>query len=51
MNDSKEDLIKEIESERLILNKSIDEGREYEEIYKNSVRLDALIEKYIMAGY
>ncbi len=28
MNDSKEDLIKEIESERLILNKSIDEGRE-----------------------
>lgn len=51
MNNAKEDLIREIESARLILNKSIDEGQAYEEIYKNSVRLDALIEKYIMAGY
>ncbi len=51
MNNSKEDLIREIESARLVLNKSIDEGQEYEEIYQNSVRLDVLIEKYIMAGY
>ena len=47
MKHPKEELIQEIESARRILNQSIDERRQYEEIYKNSVQLDALIEKYI----
>ena len=45
------ELITKIESARLILNKSIDEKRGYEEIYKNSVELDVLIEQYILSGY
>ena len=51
MKHPKEELTQEIESARRILNQSIDERRQYEEIYKNSVQLDALIEKYIAAGY
>ncbi|MCI8888732.1 MAG: Spo0E family sporulation regulatory protein-aspartic acid phosphatase [Hungatella sp.] len=51
MENSKEELIRKIESARLILNKSIDEKRNYEEIYQNSIALDALIEEYIIAGY
>lgn len=51
MECAKEELITKIESARLILNRSIDEKREYQEIYKNSIELDALIEQYIMSGY
>lgn len=51
MDNSKEGLVKKIESARLILNKSIDEKQSYEEIYQNSIKLDALIEEYITAGY
>ncbi len=48
---TREKLIREIESARKKLNRSIDEKRKYEEIYQDSVRLDALIEQYIVAGY
>ncbi|MCI8516286.1 MAG: Spo0E family sporulation regulatory protein-aspartic acid phosphatase [Hungatella sp.] len=51
MENAKEELVKKIESARVVLNKSIDEKRRYEEIYKNSVDLDSLIEQYIEAGY
>ncbi len=51
MESAKEELITKIESARLILNKSIDEKRKYEEVYKNSIELDALIEEYIMSEY
>lgn len=48
---SKEELIKKIEQARCILNKSIDSKEKYEEIYKNSIHLDSLIEQYIVAGF
>ena len=48
---TREELIYEIESARKKLNQSIDEKRRYEEIYQYSVRLDALIEQYIVAGF
>lgn len=51
MEISKDELIRRIESARFILDKSIDEKHHYEEIYRNSVELDALIEQYIEAGY
>ena len=51
MNPAKEELIQKIEAARAILNKSIDEKRQYEEVYRNSVELDLLIEQYIVAGY
>lgn len=51
MEYSKEELVKKIEEARLILNKSIDERHKYEEVYKNSVELDSLIEQYIAEGY
>ena len=51
MENAKEELVKKTESARVVLNKSIDEKRRYEEIYKNSVDLDSLIEQYIEAGY
>jgi hypothetical protein len=51
MTCSKEELIQKIEAARLILNRSIDEKRQYEEVYQNSVKLDSLIEQYIVAGY
>lgn len=51
MQISKEELIEKIESARSILNKSIDEKKQYEEIYQNSVKLDDLIAQYIEAGY
>lgn len=51
MENSKDELIRKIESARLVLNKSIDENHNYDEIYKNSVELDRLIEEYIIAGY
>lgn len=51
MNYPKEELIGKIEEARDVLNKSIDQKHVYEEIYENSVALDALIEQYIEAGY
>lgn len=51
MENSKDELIQKIELARLVLNKSIDENQNYDEIYKNSVELDRLIEEYIIAGY
>ena len=51
MGYSKEELIERIEAARVVLNKSIDERRAYEEIYEKSVALDSLIEQYIDAGY
>lgn len=48
---SKEELIEKIERARQILNNSIDERKQYEDIYNNSIHLDSLIEQYIVAGY
>lgn len=47
----REDLVQRIEKARQILNNSIDERKQYELIYENSVRLDSLIEQYIVAGF
>lgn len=51
MENPKDELIRKIESARLVLNKSLDEKYSYDEIYKNSVELDRLIEEYIIAEY
>jgi len=51
MTCSKEELIQKIEAARVKLNQSIDEKKRYEEVYENSVKLDLLIEQYIVAGY
>ena len=48
---NREELIQLIEAARRKLNQSIDEKRRYEEIYQDSVRLDMLIEQYIVAGF
>ena len=48
---TREELVQKIESARKKLNQSIDEKRRYEEIYQDSVRLDELIEQYIVAGF
>ncbi len=48
---TREELVQSIESAREKLNRSIDERRKYEEIYQNSVELDALIEQYIVSGF
>ena len=47
MTNSKEELIQKIESAREVLNKSIDEKKQYDEVYQNSILLDTLIEQYI----
>ena len=47
---TKQELIQKIEEARMVLNKSIDEKKKYDEIYKNSVALDLFIEQYIVAG-
>ena len=49
MTNSKEELIQKIESAREVLNKSIDEKKQYDEVYQNSILLDTLIEQYIEA--
>ena len=46
-----EELIQKIESAREVLNKSLDEKKQYDEVYQNSILLDTLIEQYIEAGY
>lgn len=51
MTCSKEELIQKIEAARQILNQSIDEKKQYEEVYENSVKLDLLIEQYMVEGY
>ena len=51
MTNSKEELIQKIESAREVLNKSLDEKKQYDEVYQNSTLLDTLIEQYIEAGY
>ena len=48
---TRDELISQIESARKKLNQSIDEKRRYEEIYQDSVRLDELIEQYIVAEF
>ena len=50
-NLSKKELIEQIESARKVLNTSIDEGEDYQQIYQYSVELDSLIEQYIIAGF
>lgn len=50
-NQSKDELIRQIESAREALNASIDSGKDYQQIYQYSVALDRLIEQYIVAGY
>ncbi len=51
MEFSKNELIEKIEAVRKRLNASIDERKDYEQIYRHSVELDRLIEQYIVAGY
>lgn len=51
MRASKEELIRNIESARERLNKSIDLREQYDRIYQNSVELDQLIELYIVSGF
>lgn len=51
MKVTKEELVQKIEFARQNLNRSIDLNEEYEDIYKNSVELDVLIEEYIASGY
>ena len=51
MEFSKNELIEKIEAVRKNLNASIDEKKDYEQIYHHSVELDRLIELYIVAGY
>ncbi len=48
---TREELVRKIEAAREKLNQSINERKEYDEILKNSVYLDSLIEQYIVAGY
>lgn len=48
---SKEELVIEIETARERLNTSIDAKRQYNEIYQNSIKLDKLIELYIVSGF
>ena len=48
---TREELVGKIEAAREKLNQSINEKRKYEEILRNSVYLDSLIEQYIVAGY
>lgn len=47
----KDELINKIEYARQILNNSIDSRERYEDIYEKSVKLDLLIEQYIVAGF
>ena len=51
MRISKEELTKKIEEARHKLNSSIEKKEHYEEIYENSVKLDQLIEQYVVAGF
>ena len=51
MKEQKQELVKEIEKMRKELNDSIDAEMEYDTIYQYSIKLDKLIEQYIMAGY
>ena len=48
---AKEELIREIEAAREQLNKSIDQKASYGIIYQCSVKLDLLLNQYIVAGY
>ena len=47
----KKSLIEKIEAARRQLNDSIDAKEDYDIIYQNSVELDHLIERYIVAGF
>lgn len=47
----KRELIEKIEAARKLLNESIDNGLDYEQIYQRSVELDHWIAEYITAGY
>ena len=51
MGTAKEELIQAIEQARRALNESLDSDAAYDEIYRNSVTLDKLIEEYIACGY
>lgn len=51
MRISKEELVIRIETARQNLNQSIDAEIQYDEIYKNSIELDHLIELYIASGF
>lgn len=48
---TREELVRKIESAREELNQSINQKKKYDEILRNSVYLDTLIEQYIVAGY
>lgn len=51
MDNKRRELEVRIEEYRKLLNKSIDQNDEFEEVYKLSVKLDSLVEEYICAGY
>ena len=51
MGTAKEELIQAIEQARRALNESLDSDAGYDEIYRNRVTLDKLIEEYIVCGY
>lgn len=51
MKKSKEELVALIEEARKELNGSIEGNEDYNLVYQYSVKLDQLIEQYIVAGY
>ncbi len=48
---TREELVSKIEESRKKLDNSIENHDNYDEIYKNSIELDGLIEEYIVSGY
>lgn len=47
----KRELIEKIEAARKLLDESIDNKMDYDQIYKRSIELDRWIAEYITAGY
>ena len=51
MRDAKEELVRNSEQAREQLDSSIEKRERYDQIYRNSVELDRLIELYIASGF
>ncbi len=51
MKIAKEELVRDIEQARELLDSSIERKEDYEAIYQNSLDLDRLIEQYIASGF
>lgn len=49
MEDAREELIEKIEEARKRLNDSIDSKEQYENIYRNSIELDELLNRFVTA--